>query len=604
MGTWKKAFDQLRMSERMPVDVMPSSNGERIPPPPTPEQRRIMAIQDHRAEEVRHALGMTRRDFVRSSAAYGVGFWAINQVMPGGFGRYLNRADDDPWQPSKTDACNLEFPDAQLNNLPGEFIFDVQSHHVDPAGTWRVTNPGFHAVFAALWEQAGPLGGWPGAENDEVHGWGEGGEFDPIQNLSRYHYLKELFLDSSTNMTVLSAVPSAPDIQNPLRISEAAETVGLIKALAGGTDRSVMHAFVMPNRGSTGTGSSSLGARPAFMQEEFDFMEETLRRWGDRFRGWKVYTPWGDVPNSSGWYLDDAVGQPFFEQVRHLGDKYGVPKVIACHKGFALPSFDARASSPRDVGPAAKANPDVTIIVYHSGYDSEKQEAYPGDENWNSSDRGVNSLVKSLRENQYDATRFVQPGLQHGNVPNVYAEIGAVMSSVMSDPDQLAHLLGKLITYVGPQRIAWGTDSLWFGSPQPVIAGLRAFEFSDQAKEFYNLPYGLDGDRFDPLRNAMSGASYLGPHPAGIDWPTDGRAHPERSIRNGLFGRNAAVPYRVDPDAQLEALVCDEVQKIRDGYILNEGTPRESAPMATNFMPAPRTPEQLWELEASEPWGP
>ena len=47
-----------------------------------------------------------------------------------------------------------------LRTCPGEFIFDVQSHHVDPDGMWRVTNPAFHAFFAAVWPQASPvLGG-------------------------------------------------------------------------------------------------------------------------------------------------------------------------------------------------------------------------------------------------------------------------------------------------------------------------------------------------------------------------------------------------------------------------------------------------------------
>jgi len=62
-------------------------------------------------------------------------------------------------------------------------------------------------------------------------------------------------------------------------------------------------------------------------------------------------------------------------------------------------------------------------------------------------------------------TRFVPAGLAHGNAPNVFAEIGSTWRSVMHDPDQAAHLLGKLITHVGPARVAWGTDSLWYGSP-------------------------------------------------------------------------------------------------------------------------------------------
>ncbi len=195
-------------------------------------------------------------------------------------------------------------------------------------------------------------------------------------------------------------------------------------------------------------------------------------------------------------------------------------------------------------------------------------------------------------------------GLRHGNVPNVYAEIGATMRSVMNAPDELAHLLGKLITHVGPQRVVWGTDSLWFGSPQAVIVALRSFEMSAEAKELYDLPWGLDGDRFDPTLDAYDASNYLSPHPHVADWPTDGRSHPERSIRNGIFGRNAAVPYRVDPDAQLKALVCDEVQKIRDAYIVNGNTPSEVAPGADNTMPGARSKAELQRRIASEPFGP
>jgi hypothetical protein len=189
----------------------------------------------------------------------------------------------------------------------------------------------------------------------------------------------------------------------------------------------------------------------------------------------------------------------------------------------------------------------------------------------------------------------------------VFAETGAVLGPVLSNPDQMAHLLGKLIHFVGPRRVAYGTDSLWFGSPQPVIAGLRSFEFTQEAKELYNLPYGLDGDRFDPTRNALDATSYLSPHAAPSlrdSWPTDGQAHPERTIRNGIFGRNVAVAYGVDPDLQRGFIDCDEVQKIRDGYILNEGTPREIIPMATNMMPAARTRRQLLRLDAASPFGP
>ena len=154
----------------------------------------------------------------------------------------------------------------------------------------------------------GPLGARPGYHEDQtpipVQGFGKGRELDPIENLSRYHYLKELYLDSSTNVCVLSSVPSSPERQ-PLPQEEAAITVQTVNELAGDTLRCVMHAFVMPNRGAFGPLMGAAGRDPVFMNDEFEQMEAHLERYPGLIRGWKVYTPWGDVPNASGWFLDD-----------------------------------------------------------------------------------------------------------------------------------------------------------------------------------------------------------------------------------------------------------------------------------------------------------
>ena len=86
--------------------------------------------------------------------------------------------------------------------------------------------------------------------------------------------------------------------------------------------------------------------------------------------GWKVYTLCGPPTAASptgGWFLDDdEIGFPFLERVRALG-----PRVVAAHKGLGGPIPDASvaAASPRDIGPAAAAFPDITFVVYHSGYE-------------------------------------------------------------------------------------------------------------------------------------------------------------------------------------------------------------------------------------------
>lgn len=571
------------MPEALPVDVMPCSNDEYLPPPPTREQLAIMELANAETERVRLKFGMTRAQFVRTAAAMSIGFWAIDMIRPGLFGNY-------GWahNTATTNACDLEWDGAKgkqtLLNLPGEFILDVQSHHVDPDGMWRVTNPAIHAFFAAIWPQSSlATGGKPGLRHDGSIRGGGAGEIDPIQNLSRFHYLKELFLDSATTMTVLSCVPTSPDTNNPLPLAEAALTVHTVNDLAR-QRRSIMHAFVMPNRGSAGM--TTPHAKPVYLDAELELMMERAHQYRDILRGWKTYCPWGDVPNASGWFLDSDTGMAFLEQVRNVSRKVPeVPPVVASHKGFALPGFDQRAATPRDIGPAAKAFPDVTFLVYHSGHDTgDKQEPYPGDDVARSDTNKVDALIKSLRENHYDATRFRKKGHRFGNVPNVYAELGSVWRDVMHDPDQSAHLLGKLIHYVGPKRVAWGTDSLWYGSPQAEIVALRRFDFNERGRELYGLPHGLEGDVEDPTRKAP---------------------RPERTIRNGILGRNAARAYRIDPIKARRDIDCDAVNGLRkDDYLSDIGTERESAPLASNVAPGRRTRRDVLKALRDSPWSP
>jgi hypothetical protein len=576
-------FSWPDIPEDLPVDVLPCSNEEYFPPPPSREQLAIMRLADAETERMRRKFRMSRAEFVRTAAATAIGFWAIDAIRMGQFGNY-------GWahNTATTAACDLEWDGRKgvesLRNLPGEFIFDVQSHHVDPQGLWRVSNPAFVAVFAAIWDQASPLTGEFPSVGPGGHIRGSGaGELDPIENLSRFHYLKELFLDSATSMTVLSCVPTSPDTRNPLPLAEAAFTARTVNELAR-SQRTVMHAFVMPNRGSAGNSSPTM--KPLYLDEELELMMQRAEQYPDILRGWKTYCAWGDIPNASGWTFDTDTGMAFVEQVRAVSRKFPyVPPVVATHKGFALPSFDQRAATPRDIGRIAPQYRDVRFIVYHSGYDiGDRQRAYRGDAAARSDTNTVDGLIKSLRENNWDASRFRRRGKQFGNVPNVYAELGSVWRNVMHDPDQAAHLLGKLINHVGPKRVVWGTDSLWYGSPQAEIVGLRRFEFTERGKEMYGLPYGLQGDVEDPTRRAP---------------------RPSRTIRNAILGRNAARAYEINPRERRNAISCDDVQRLREeGYLSGMGTERESAPLASHVAPGPRTRREVLKSLRETPWSP
>jgi hypothetical protein len=58
----------------------------------------------------------------------------------------------------------------------------------------------------------------------------------------------------------------------------------------------------------------------------------------------------------------------------------------------------------------------------------------------------------------------------------------------MRDPTQAAHTLGKLLKYVGEKRVLWGTDSIWYGSPQDQIQAFRAFQISREFQDRYGYP--------------------------------------------------------------------------------------------------------------------
>jgi len=65
MIKWSRSWDD--QWEGLPVDVLPVSNGEFIPPPPSKEQLAIMRLQDQEVErwrrKVRHEPPAVRADF-------------------------------------------------------------------------------------------------------------------------------------------------------------------------------------------------------------------------------------------------------------------------------------------------------------------------------------------------------------------------------------------------------------------------------------------------------------------------------------------------------------------------------------------------------------
>ena len=76
------------------------------------------------------------------------------------------------------------------------------------------------------------------------------------------------------------------------------------------------------------------------------------------------------------------------------------------------------------------------------------------------------------------------PPLEHARAPqvgNIYMEMGSTFAMmVSSNPLLAAYVMGMIIDAFGPEHVLWGTDSIWWGSPQWQIEAFRRLEMPDQ----------------------------------------------------------------------------------------------------------------------------
>jgi len=351
-----------------------------------------------------------------------------------------------------------------------EFVFDVQTHHVSVSREWWKSDQPNLSGFLETTPQA------------------KCGSSFYLECFDRDHYLKEVFLDSDTTMACVSALWGTPDL-NAILPEEAVLTRERFEAMEG-APRLLLHGVVW--------GKAQSPAQAA----------EHLRRLVEehKVQAFKLYPVWS--PDGQGYRMDDPeTGLRLLSQGLEAGCS-----LFAIHKG--LPVTEGAFTSAIDIGAAAKAFPAATLLIYHSGFVPGRREG-PYDPN---ADNGVDALIRGLQD--------------HGIGPdgNVYAELGSVWRETMKEPEQAAHVLGKLLKYLGPDRILWGTDAIWYGSPQDQIQAFRSFQISPELQERYGYPALTD------------------------------------EVRRKIFGLNAARVYGVDLDEVRRAQAFDPVSQARLEY--------------------------------------
>ncbi|MGH2684026.1 MAG: amidohydrolase family protein [Actinomycetota bacterium] len=408
----------------LPIKLGPCSNGEYDPVPLTPALREFVRRARELCDATARRLGMSRRQFLRSACGAATSLLVLDACSRD----EASDAGRSPGGSFDVPTTATTEPEAAAEIVGGEeFVFDVQSHLLEYDLNRAMEGANFWRAFPQQ----------------------DCGENDPRLCFSMDHYMQSVFLESDTSMAVLSALPIVPE-GSPLSPEVMLETKDLTVALCQ-DERILLHSLATPNVGSIDGALAAMEVAAA----EHDVA------------AWKCYTHF--APGARPWRLDDGdpslpqVAEPFLAKAADLGIT-----IVCTHKGLGGEPF----SSPADIGPAAARHPEISFVAYHSGYQAQRREG-PYDE---AQDHGINRLVTSMRRAGVGANA------------NAYAELGSTWWLVMRDPEQAAHVLGKLLLHVGEDNVLWGTDSIWYGSPQDQIQAFRAFQISEEYQERFGYP--------------------------------------------------------------------------------------------------------------------
>lgn len=374
---------------------------------------------------------------------------------------------------------------AALRELKGgsPFIFDVQLHYVgsgyDPANA-EAERKGAVSKGGLLRLRGRAQQMNPALASDS----------GTLADLSWQNFVKEVFFDSETAIGLISTPPGpypTEAVVPPAEMTHIRDEINRVTQ----SRRMLAHGLVTPQLGK---------ADLAFMEMQ----AHTLK-----IDAWKAYT--GSCPKGfeHGWFLDDEkIAYPMLQKARELGVKR-----LCVHKGLPLGTV-ADYNHPRDLIKVAKDFPDIDFLAYHAGL------------------LGV-SAVKGADvpwTSEFCAMKKKQPGIS-----NIYMELGSTFAQlVTTNPTACAHLLGQIVDAFGADHVLWGTDSIWWGTPQWQIEAMRRFTIPDAMIEKF-------------------GYAQLTP-----------------AVKEQIFGLNGARVFGVDVDAKRNEIPADYLSRMKMSY-LQEG---------------------------------
>jgi predicted TIM-barrel fold metal-dependent hydrolase len=438
MGTWLSEREQRLVagaeaaSAATPIPTQIVSNGEYLPPRQSALQKKVEARINELADTNARRLGLNRRQFFRTGCGMAAAFLAMNEIYGNVF------------QVTPAEARDADLTQARAQSLAGQFIFDVQTHFV--------RDDFDHKELLDLGRFA------------SEH-WNPKMKEEGVSSLARYkfqNFVKEVYYDSDTHLALLSGAPFDDPTWWLLSNEQIVKARELVNEFAG-SRRMLAHTVITPKQSGW-----------------MDEVDKAIAAY--KPDSWKGYTI-GDPLNPSKypWRLDDEqLMYPFYDKAVKAGIT-----TICIHKGLLPPDYEKafagvwQYATAWDIGKAAKDWPQMNFVIYHSAL----RPAFElPDQAW--------SEFQQTGRIRWASDLADIP--QKFGVTNVYAELGTCFAnSAVAHPKFSAALVGTLVKGMGADHVMWGTDSVWYGSPQWQIEAMRRLEIpEDMQKKYGFAPLG------------------------------------------------------------------------------------------------------------------
>jgi uncharacterized protein len=429
-----------------PIPTRIVSSDEYFPPPQTSKQRelegRLLALGD----ELSQRQGVSRRKFFQSAAGMAAAYVALNETFGVMFDANI------------AEAATPEMADARANALKDQLIIDMHTHFL--RDDTRLTG------FVAMRNAVGKAG-W----NSDLSG-----KQQTIEDLKFENYVKEVFLDSDTKIAQISSAPSDLVQDWFLTNQQMADARATVNRRFG-SKRMYAHAIFTPGQ-------------PGWLEA----VDAALELKPDAMKGYTIGDNTHKDLSRYPWRMDDEETYKAYEKFVKAGIKN-----VCVHKGLFPVPMDKQYPNLRpfvdcsDVGKAAKDWPQLNFIIYHAGYRHVGGDPAFADEEWDKT--GRLSWVSDLAEVP-----------QKYGVSNVYADTGQIFAmTVVSQPRVVAAIMGTLVKGMGVDRVCWGTDAVWTGSPQWQIEGLRRLEIPEDMQKKYG--FKSLGPADGPIKRAIFGGN-------------------------------------------------------------------------------------------------